>query len=185
MYDHVFIVGGTGMLRQASRALAARCQTLTSVARTGASLQTLHDDIAHLGLTHHRLALGWRDSATFVRSLATHINRVGYPSLAVVWVHQDSLGSAIASVLARRCDFFQVHGSAAADSPACDLEQSTATNGGPEGRRRHQVILGFHRDVDGARWLTDTEISNGVLNAVAQDDAMTVAGTVTPWSSRP
>ena len=49
----------------------------------------------------------------------------------------------------------------------------------------HQIVLGFKREACSSRWLTDEEISAGVLDAVSEKQPSYVVGTVTPWDERP
>ena len=58
-------------------------------------------------------------------------------------------------------------------------------NAAPIGLRFHQIILGFHVDEDGSRWLHNAEIAAGVLLAIDQPKDITIIGTVTPWFARP
>jgi hypothetical protein len=51
--------------------------------------------------------------------------------------------------------------------------------------RLRQVVLGFRADAGVSRWLTDAEISDGVLAAIRADRAYSVVGQVAPWSARP
>jgi hypothetical protein len=46
-------------------------------------------------------------------------------------------------------------------------------------------VLGFVVENGQARWLTDAEISIGVGQALESEAAVTIVGTVTPWSARP
>jgi len=48
-----------------------------------------------------------------------------------------------------------------------------------------QVVLGFKLEAGGSRWLTNAEISDGVLEAVRTDRAYTIVGQAEPWSARP
>jgi hypothetical protein len=47
------------------------------------------------------------------------------------------------------------------------------------------VVLGFRVEGARSRWLTDVEISGGVLAAVGADAALAIVGEVAPWSARP
>lgn len=50
----------------------------------------------------------------------------------------------------------------------------------------HAVILGFVLLPGGqSRWLTNSEISQGVLDAIAAEAKRHIVGTVEPWSRRP
>jgi len=187
MHEHILIIGGTGMLKATSIALADRCNLLTSVARTERSLNALDQALARPGVFHHLLPLDWTEPATFLDLLVRHLNRVGQPSLVLAWLHQDEFGPRIAAALAPRCgtgDFFQVRGSAAAD-PTSNAESLFEANTVPTCMRFHQIILGFHFTGNHSRWLNDAEISAGVLAAIDHPKDKTIIGTVTPWSAHP
>ena len=188
VHDHILIIGGTGMLREASIALAKRCKVLSSVARTEHSLKAVDQATANAGVVHHLLALNWNEPATFLDSLVQHVNHVGRPSMVLAWLHQDELGPRIARAVAptngSTCEFFQVRGSAAAD-PAANAASLVPGDTAPRGLSFHQVILGFHVSANGARWLRNSEISAAVLAAIDRPKAITIVGTATPWSARP
>lgn len=54
-----------------------------------------------------------------------------------------------------------------------------------ENIRYREIILGFVLEGDRSRWLTDAEISAGVLAAVDADQPRYIVGTVRPWHLRP
>ncbi|MGA8276843.1 MAG: hypothetical protein WB784_01410 [Rhodanobacteraceae bacterium] len=119
--------------------------------------------------------------------LLAHVERVGHPSLVLAWLHRDEFGPRIAVTLAAggdSCDFFQVRGSMAADT-ATSPESLVATTTFPQGLRFRQIILGFHVDGDGSRWLRDSEISSGVIAAIDEPKGTTIVGAVSPWSAHP
>ena len=81
---------------------------------------------------------------------------------------------------------FQVLGSAAADpSHPWRLETARKVVDGLSRCALRQVILGFEVEPAGSRWLTNAEISNGVLEAVRTDAPLTIIGQTKPWSARP
>ena len=75
MHKHILIIGGTGMLKAASIALADRINVLTSVARTERSLNALDQALARPGVVHHLLPLDWTEPTTFLDFLVRHLNR--------------------------------------------------------------------------------------------------------------
>ena len=187
MYGHILIVGGTGMLKKTSIALAGMCKTLTSVARTRESLAVLNEALAGTGLVHHMLMLDWTTPATFLASLSDHVNRVGEPSLVLAWIHDQELGPRIASAVCPskgRCDYYQVRGSAAGD-PVAPIVPNKKPATLQTGMCFHEIILGFHIDAKGSRWLHDHEICAGVTAAIQRGDQRAIVGTVVPWSARP
>lgn len=186
-YDHVLVIGGTGMLAAATRELAGRSDVLTTVARTPRSLRALADSVADTGCVLHEVALDWSDPEAFLSALVDHIERTGPPALVLAWLHRDNLGPEVAQRVAgsgSACDFFQVRGSAAA-SPTAQPDELGSDPRIPKNVTYHQVILGFHLDGTGSRWLTHGEISRGVLEAITAAMPLTIIGTVTPWERRP
>lgn len=49
----------------------------------------------------------------------------------------------------------------------------------------HQVQLGFIIENNRSRWLTNEEISNGVINCIEVKSERFIVGTLTPWDKRP
>lgn len=128
----------------------------------------------------------YHDETGFRAALEAAVLRHGPIDLAVAWFH--TLKIAAPRVLAERVRgrMFQVLGSATAD-PAHPRRLATAATvaDGLEHCRLRQVVLGF-RVIDGrSRWLTNDEISAGVLDAVRNDRPLSVIGQVEPWAARP
>jgi hypothetical protein len=48
-----------------------------------------------------------------------------------------------------------------------------------------QVILGFVLDGNSSRWLTNDEISAGVIKAIEQPEEISIVGSIEPWERRP
>lgn len=182
MYSHVLIVGGTGMLFEASLSLARNCRVLTSIARTERSLRRLDAAIGKAGCVHHMCAIDWSRPDAFVQRVTEHLREEGDADLVLAWLHDDHLGPRLATTLAPACGtcaFFQVRGSAAAN-PANWLEANLPTS-----IDYHQIVLGFRIDGGSSRWLRDDEISAGVLAAIEHPRDVAVVGTVEPWSRHP
>lgn len=176
------------MLRRASVAIAKESLAFTAVARTSASLEALARDVGN-GSTggHSFLALDWDQQDQFVAALSKHFMQTKPPSLVIAWLHNVWLGPLIASAIPRHastCEFFQVLGSAGRGP----LSEATPLRNEIEPRSDlayYQVILGFKREGSSSRWLTNDEISDGVLDAVSAKQPTHVIGTVTPWNERP
>jgi NADPH:quinone reductase-like Zn-dependent oxidoreductase len=151
----VLVVGGTGMLAGATVALAARAEALTLVARRPEPLA------ARTGAD--AVALDWAQPDAAARIAAVP----GGHALGVIWLHDEACGQARAfeDRLAPGARLIRVHGSRSTDPAVRALREPDPR----AGLRRQVVILGWHHDPqapDGQRWLTDAEISAGVLAAV-------------------
>lgn len=182
--SHALVVGGTGMLREASLALASRFQALTVVARRAERLDRLAADLP-LGYPFHPLALDWADDEALTGGLARAQAASGPIDLAVCWIHGSAPrapGLVARSIAPAR--YVHVVGSAAAEPGRVGGARREAV-ASVAGIRYTQAILGFVLQGRHARWLTDAEISAGVLCAVDSDADPYVVGTIRPWERRP
>lgn len=175
MPAHILVVGGRGMLSELVEALAGDGGRLSLLSRRASQV------FGEAGFD-----CDYHDPHAFTAALAAAVERSGPVDLAVAWFH--TLKIAAPRLLAQqvRGRLFQVLGSATADPAHPDrLARAAAVADGLANCRLRQVVLGF-RVVDGAsRWLTNTEISQGVLDAVVNDRPLTVVGQVEPWAARP
>jgi hypothetical protein len=188
--EHFLLVGATGMLRGAALHLATRPGgAVSSLARTPARLRQQEEDARSAGGVLSGFAVDYRDSAALREAIQRAQETHGEVSAAICWIHSDAPEGhrIVAEVLSRqklRARYFAVLSSAWADPtrPARALQL--------EGVDLRRVILGFviEPGVESSRrsrWLTDEEISAGVLGALESDRLETIVGTVEPWSARP
>lgn len=173
MPGHVLVVGGTGMLSGLVEALAGDGGRLSLLSR-------------HASQHPGGFDCDYHDEAGFRAALEAAVRRHGPIDLAVAWFR--TLKIAAPRVLAQqvRGRMFQVLGSATAD-PAHPhrLASAAIVADGLVDCRLRQVVLGFRVVGDRSRWLTNDEISAGVLDAVRNDRPLSVIGQVDPWAARP
>ncbi|RME14453.1 MAG: hypothetical protein D6801_09245 [Alphaproteobacteria bacterium] len=146
----VFVIGGTGMLRDACGAIAPRCESLVMAARRP---QVLAEKI---GAT--ALVLDWSDRPAAADALPPMESRF---DLAISWLHRDGLWLVphLEARLRPGGRSIRIHSSAAlADGALARIDPPA-----PPQVRRQRVLLGRR----GTRWLTDAEISAGLLEAIA------------------
>ena len=175
MARHVLVVGGTGMLSEFVKALAGDGGRLSLLSRRASAVAGADG-----------FDCDYYDEAAFADALDAAVARSGPIDLAVAWFH--TLKIAAPRRLAERVQgrLVQVLGSAAADpSHPGRLETAARVAAGLSQCEVRQVILGFKVEAAGSRWLTNSEISQGVLEAVRADRALTVIGQTEPWSARP
>lgn len=184
---HILVIGGTGMLAEASALLAARCTTLTMIARSVSSLSRFDQSLDAAHCHRHLIRLDWSDPADFFTAISQHVMSVGIPKLVVAWVHDETLAMRLAELFAphRACtDFFHVR-SSQAGAPGGIPKPSRIPKATSDGMQYREIILGFQLESRGARWLTHSEISRGVVHAIDNLERMSIVGTLQPWSSRP
>ncbi len=161
----VLIIGGTGMLAEASRWIAARSEAVTLVARRPEALA------AEIGATP--VTLDWSDSEAASRIAALP----GSYDLAVIWLHDNAchLARPAEDLLEPHGRSIRVHGSLSADP-----QKRAARDPNPRpGIHRQVVILGWHHEPGGGkRWLSDGEISAGTIAAIREPrfEALTIGG---------
>ena len=177
------------MLRGATLGLVERGYAVSVVARDARQLAKLRDDAEARGGVVRPVCVDYGDAAAFEFELVESIRHLGPHSLAVVWTHASAPDApfAVARRLAAtgaRTDYFHVLGSASAD-PSRPDDRRSEFFAAFHGVAYHEVVLGFVVEPGGSRWLTDGEISAGVLRAVAARAPRTIVGVVEPWSSRP
>ena len=174
---HILVVGGTGMLSGLCEALTGDGGRLSLLARRAS---------AWGGSAAGRFDCDYYDEDAFAAALDAAVGQRGPIELAVTWIH--TLKVAAPRLVAERTAgrMFQVLGSAAADPQrpqTMDLARAVA-DGLPDCRLR-QVVLGFKVENGRSRWLTDAEISGGVLDAIQADRPLSVIGQTEPWGARP
>jgi len=175
---HAVVVGGTGMLRGATLALARRHDAVSVVARSRSRLDRLVREAPNV----RPVRVDYRETAALRSALAEAAAARGPVSLAVCWIHSDAPDAPVAAaeaIAGGELRWFDVVGSGdpgslrRADRRAEALARF-------EGLRYRRVLLGGVREAGGFRWLTDEEISDGVLRAVRADRALLRVGEVRP-----
>lgn len=186
-WEHALIVGGTGMLREASVFLARHSRAVTSLARTAPSLEALDETIRMTGARHLPRPVDYHDAAAFASVLDEAIQKVGPPDLVLAWIHGLEPAFTLADRIGRGghpFDFFQVLGSPMSD-PAKSREDVWRRFRNVPGLTYHRIMLGFVIEESRSRWLTNEEISVGVIHAIDTGADVTTTGSVRPWSARP
>jgi hypothetical protein len=176
------VVGGTGMLAGAVRGLVLRGWRVSVLARRASAFAMRQDGVTGYDCNYN-------DTDALIATLNRARDGDGPIALAVAWFH--TLGPA--PMLTTRTGsaaapgrFFHVLGSAMADPDHPDRLAKAADSAKDAAFCLYrQVLLGYVRDGESSRWLTNDEISNGVLKAVDEDAPFTTLGATRPWSLRP
>jgi len=182
MAGHALVVGGTGMLAGVVRALVTRGWRVSVLARRASAFAMRNPGVSGLDCNYN-------DTDALVATLNRARDGEGAIDLAVGWFH--TLGPA--PMLATRTGslgtpgrFFHLLGSAMDDPDHPErLPRAARTAEDAAYCLYRQVLLGFVPEGDGARWLTNDEISAGVLQAIDEDAALFRIGVTRPWSLRP
>jgi len=179
-FHHVLIVGGSGMLAGLCRALLGRCDTLSVMARNENRIRAIAPSV-------HPLVCDYNDSGAADAALAADKEAHGAPDLVVAWVHgrAPQLRRRLAEAVAQGGRFVQVLGSAHGDPARPDRLDDMQRRAESLPIVYQAVVLGFAVEGAGSRWLTNEEISAGVLRALETGASPAAVGTLQPWSARP
>lgn len=182
MSTHALVVGGTGMLQGVSLHLTKAFEAVSVLARDERRLRALEE--AGCGAIHG-YGVDYRDDDALRNAIGEACATYGPLDLAVCWIHAVAPEApfVVAEDGAPRV-YVHVLGSAAAD-PARPEDERRARFEAYPGLVYREVILGFVHGDGHSRWLTNAEISDGVIAAIDSNEIRSVVGTTRPWSARP
>lgn len=181
MLGHVMVFGGTGMLSDATQWVMRHARHTTVTGRSQHRLDRLQY-VSVSGDVSLR-QLDYSNTADLRDLLRSTIRRHGPIDLVLSWIHStapEALPAIVREVsqASPRWRLIHVKGSAADDAAIRARPEI------PAGCLYREVLLGYQRTDLRSRWLTDEEITEGVVKAIEQD-ADTTVGQLTPWSERP
>lgn len=186
--SHALVVGGTGMLKDVSLYFASHGMKVSVIARDQRKFEELilaKDDSGFI----NPVRVDYSDYGQLQRKLQNAISIYGPIENAVCWIHSDApeAPQIIAEILNESnipVRYFHVLGCEHAD-PAIVTEDYVQTLNRFKNILYKQIILGFTIEDDNSRWLTNTEIGNGVIDAIKKDADLFVIGKTEPVDKRP
>lgn len=189
---HILVVGATGMLYDVCLHFCNNANTVTVIARNQKRLNRLDLNAEGMAGSINPISLDYADYEHLKNELRKSITIHGSVELAVCWIHTSKAPDAprlIAETInennsTTRCKYYQLFSSATADP---SLEKKDISNDFESfyNIEFRTILLGFIVEAKTSRWLTDKEISEGVIAAVANDNKESIIGTVEPWEKRP
>ncbi|ASK62000.1 short-chain dehydrogenase [Virgibacillus phasianinus] len=180
---HALVIGGTGMLQHVCHSLVNDYSYVSVVGRSTIRHQQLKyanpspDKINSIIVDYH-------DSSLFREKLQSAFLAYGAPDLVISWIHGTApqalhtLFNEIQKLaIETKWKLFHVQ-----SSSRYFAKENTPV---PDNCQYRRVYLGFILNGRSSRWLTDPEISGGVLHAIKSDQQQTIVGTIDPWDQRP
>lgn len=187
--QHVLVIGGTGMLREVSLWLVGQSSVVSVIARSEKRLNRMAEEVAVSGGRVNPLILDYRDDVRLKSAVQEAILEQGQISLVVSWIHgvAPEAHRIIAELLnaqTQPCAWFDVLGSAATD-PSASMSDREVEFSEWKHILYRSIVLGFIVEGSQSRWLTDNEISAGVIHALSNGVRSSIVGQVQPWERRP
>lgn len=181
MLGNVMVFGGTGMLSAATQWIIQRARHTTVTGRNEHRLRQLKEGDPGERASFHQL--DYRDTAALKSLLSSTVSRHGSVDLVLSWIHStapEALPTIASEVSEASPQWRLIHIKGSANDDAAIRARPET----PSNCQYREVLLGYRRTDRGSRWLTDEEISAGVVTAI-QQNADTTIGQLDPWSERP
>ncbi|GAA0451603.1 short-chain dehydrogenase [Alkalibacillus silvisoli] len=179
---HVLVIGGTGMLYETSLWLSEQAECVSVIGRTKYKMDKLTCESSNI----NPIIVDYKNEKQLDKQVKKAVKEKGTIDVVVAWIHRvprkDPLSVIINLMMeddTGKWDLFHVVGSR---SNLSDIKERINT---PNQCIYHQVQLGFKLDEEGSRWLTHSEISNGVIEAITLKQYEYIVGTLEPWDKRP
>ncbi|WKA55987.1 short-chain dehydrogenase [Planococcus shixiaomingii] len=178
--NHALVIGGTGMLANVSLWLAEHGYHVSVIGRNPEKMQHLTTQNPEQ-LTP--VLVDYSNPKEFIEQIHRIQQQNGPIQLVVAWVH--STGQHVIPCLTELLSstqpwsLFQVHGSSS------NLQEIKAKTALPAHVLYHQIQLGFKIEYGFSRWLTNEEISDGVIETIREGKSELLIGTLEPWEKRP
>ncbi|MEK4520959.1 short-chain dehydrogenase [Psychrobacillus sp. FSL W7-1493] len=173
---HALVVGGTGMLSRVSLWLLDQGYHVSIIARNSNRMKKLIEQ-TDLNYEITPLILDYNNNAELQEKVRTTIDENGGIDMVVAWIHStapEALKVILAEVSIRkdRWDLFHILGSSS------DLKRVKREAILPKNCSYHQVQLGFLIEGSRPRWLTQKEISDGVIEAIKKRKKILTIGQI-------
>ena len=187
--SHALIVGGTGMLWNVSIHLAEQFDMVSVIARNSYRLNSLWEEAHHQELHINPLQLDYKDEEHLELSIRDAIKQYGPIDTVVAWFHNAApeapvVTARILNDIGKDFRYFDIWGfiDSKDSDPEPEREEELRQF---EHLQYRKIILGFTYEDDQSRWLTNEEISNGVIEAINKDNPLYIVGEISPLSEKP
>ncbi|AXI08219.1 SDR family NAD(P)-dependent oxidoreductase [Oceanobacillus sp. 143] len=180
---HALVVGGTGMLSNVSLWLLAKEYHVSIVARNSGRMKKL---IEKSGMKSNvtPIMVDYKNYDELQKKVHSTIEQNGDIDIVVAWIHSDApdaleIIAKEVSINKNQWELFHVLGSSS------DLSKIKREVRMTERCLYYQVQLGFVIEGANSRWLTNKEISDGIIEAIKKKKKILTIGQIEPWDKHP
>jgi NADP-dependent 3-hydroxy acid dehydrogenase YdfG len=181
---NILIVGGTGMLAGVTKWLNNAGNRTTVIARNSEKLEYVRS-LCKYPENYRAISLNYEDEENLSQSILNEQRIYGTFDMVIAWIHQTApktLRLIISEINTKKKSELIVFHVLGSSSNLREIMKETNIS---QECDYHQVQLGFVIENGESRWLTNDEISNGVIHAIIHQEPVTIVGTLEPWSMRP
>lgn len=180
---HALVVGGTGMLSDVSLWLVNNNYYVSVIARNSSRMNKLISK-ASLKDKITPLLVDYTNKEELQKQVRNAIQKNGGIDIIVAWIHSvgENALTIIANEVSKSQDGWELFHILGSSSDLDSIKQKASV---PENCLYYQVQLGFVNVGTYSRWLTNQEISEGVIKAIIEKKKVMTIGQLEPWENRP
>lgn len=176
---HALVIGGTGMLSDVSLWLVHQGYVVSVIGRS----QSKHEKLKVKTSTPeriHSLRVDYRDQDSLEAEVRGAIKQFGPISVVVSWIPSLPSLELISSIISETNVEWKLH--QVKGSRRYFEEDDLKV---PANCHHRSIYLGFVIEADESRWLTNEEISSGVIRSMEEDAQESIIGVLHPYEARP
>ena len=176
---HALVIGGTGMLADVSLWLADTGYQVSVIGRTEEKHLNLVKNARNPQNVNH-LIVDYTNYALLEDQVRKALANMGPISLVVSWTPIRQSLETVNRIVAEQKDrwtLYQIKGSRRY------FERESLLV--PVNCEHRSIYLGFIIEANHSRWLTNQEISEGVIKSIKEDHTESIVGTLHPYDKRP
>lgn len=180
---HALVIGGTGMLSNVCLWLLENNYKVSVIGRNSNKMEKLIQNSIHSSRIIPIL-VDYEDD----KELGTEIKRVieehGSFDLIVAWIHSPAKNAlpTICEIVGQTSVKWQLYHILGSSQNLKELKKNISLD---DNCTYHQIQLGFILESSYSRWLSNNEISEGVIEAISQEKERHIVGQIEPWDKRP
>lgn len=178
-FKHALLIGGTGMLSDVSIWFADQGYSVSVIGRSERKHLELKKKASYPDRINS-LMVDFNDYPTLEKTVREAVQTYGPIYVVVSWTPSLPALELVCKIVSEESSewkLFHVKGSRRYfedDSPVVPTECECCS-----------IYLGFILEGNNSRWLTNQEISKGVIKSVEKDEKEFIVGTLHPYEKRP
>lgn len=177
----ILIIGGTGMLRDATEYFVSNDYQVSVIGRDIKKLNYFTSKFPDKK-TFDLISIDYTKTADFIKIVAEKIKDHGSFDILISWMHSNGSNSLLQLIdtikkYNDRTVLYHIKGSMFYDALKNSSFNPISTNNKLIYR---EIFLGFKIENNSSRWLTNAEISSGVIEAVKSNKDKSIIGQIEP-----
>ncbi|QOV12288.1 short-chain dehydrogenase [Viridibacillus arvi] len=180
---HALVIGGTGMLANVTLWLLDNNYQVSIIARDSQKMESLINKSANKSYITPVL-VNYENDNKLRKELEILINKKGPIDLVIAWIHTGAIHAlpSILEVISNTSDLWELYHILGSSNDLNEIKKNLTIKNNCIYR---QIQLGFIIKKLTSRWLTNNEISNGVIEAIIKRRDQHIVGKIKPWDRRP